>query len=74
MDYLGFCRWDSGCMRKIRFSRAAHARIRIRRILRSGRVFDGDSLVPYRCRYCMGFHIGHARCNQQVNSQGREQL
>jgi hypothetical protein len=66
----GYCRWASSCGRKIRFSHAAHARMRVRQIMDSGEGLAVDSLAAYRCQFCGGFHIGHARCNQR---EGREQ-
>ena len=71
--FEGFCRWASSCERKISFSRAAHARMRIRHIMHSGDGLAVDTLAAYRCQFCGGFHIGHARCNQRENREGREQ-
>lgn len=67
-----FCRWTSSCKNKIRFSRAAHAKSRIRRILDSGNGLTVDALAAYRCQFCGGFHIGHIRCNPSER-KGREQ-
>lgn len=73
-DLEGFCRWACSCGRKIRFSRAAHARMRIRHILHQGNGLAVDTLAAYRSQFCGGFHIGHARCNQKSQSERGEQL
>ena len=71
MENSDFCHWDSCCRKKVRFSHAAHARLRIQRLLRSGYGLAVDSLAAYRCEYCGGWHIGHERCNQQTHGVGR---
>jgi hypothetical protein len=73
-DLEGFYRWASSCGRKIRFSRAAHARMRIRHILHSGNGLALDTLAANRCQFRGGFHIGHARCNQKSQSEREGQL
>jgi hypothetical protein len=72
MSMVDYCRWDSSCGRKVRFSRAAHAQKRLRRILHSGFGFAVDTLPAYRCRFCLGFHLEPARFNQhsQVQREG----
>ena len=60
MSEEDYCRWASSCERKVRFSSASHARLRIRHILHSGDGLAVERLVPYRCEFCAGFHIGHA--------------
>ena len=74
MDVSGFCLWDSGCRKKVRFSHATHACMRIRRIVRSGNGLGVESLAACRCQFCGGFHIGHARCDQDTHSKRREQI
>jgi len=71
MDEFVFCRWDSSCGRKTRFSHAAHARMRIRRIVRSGQGLAVESLAAYRCQVCGGFHIGHAKCDLRIHGEER---
>lgn len=61
MDNLEFYRWDTFRGRKIRFSHAAHARMRIRHILHSVNGLAVDSLAACRCKFCGGFHIGHSK-------------
>jgi hypothetical protein len=41
--------------------------------MHSGDGLAVDTLAAYRCQFCGGFHIGHARCNQRENREGREQ-
>lgn len=74
MTEVDYCRWDSSCGRKIKFSRAAHAYRRLWRILHSGYGFAVDTLAAYRCLFCFGFHIGHARCNQLAKNQWKGEL
>jgi hypothetical protein len=74
MTEVDYCKWDSSCGRKVRFSRAAHAQKRLRRILDSGIGFAVDTLAAYRCNFCLGFHIGNARCNQQAHNQWEGEL
>jgi hypothetical protein len=71
MTEVDFCLWDSGCRKKIRFSQAAHARTQIRRILRLGDGLAVEILAAYRCQFCRGFHIGHAKCDQHRQREGR---
>lgn len=72
MGEKDYCRWASSCERKVRFSRSSHARLRIWRILRWGSGHAVERLVPYRCQYCGGFHIGHAAsCNRKEIKKGR---
>jgi hypothetical protein len=33
-----------------------------------------DTLAAYRCLFCFGFHIGHARCNQLAKNQWKGEL
>jgi len=61
MDYDVFCRWDSGCKFKVRFSHRSHANQRIKRLLHMGSGLDISSLVAYKCVFCGGFHFGHRR-------------
>jgi hypothetical protein len=74
MGYPVFCSWASSCGSKVRFSHAAHARMRIRHISRSGNGLAVDTLAAYRCQFCGGFHIGHARCNQTLQRERGGQL
>jgi hypothetical protein len=67
---FSFSRWDSCCARKTRFSHAAHARARIRRIRASGGGLSIGTLVTYKCQFCSGFHIGHDHSNH--HSRGKE--
>jgi hypothetical protein len=71
MGISDFCHWDSGCRKKIRFSHAVHARVRIRHILRLGDGLAVGELATYRCQFCHGFHIGHARSDQHRQKEGR---
>jgi len=71
MGISDFCCWDSGCRKKVRFSHAAHARMRIRRIVPSGNGLAVESLATYRCQFCGGFHIGHAKCDLRMHGEGR---
>jgi ribosomal protein L32 len=71
MGNLDLCSWASSCGRKVRFSHATHARMRIRRIQDSGNGLSVDALAAYRCEFCGGFHIGHTRCNRQADSERR---
>jgi hypothetical protein len=41
MTEVDYCRWDSSCGRKVKFSRAAHAHRRFWRIHHSGYGFCG---------------------------------
>jgi ribosomal protein L32 len=76
MDNIDFCRWESSCGRKVRFSRVTHAKMRIRRIMHSGNGLAVDALAAYRCKFCGGFHIGHAKCDERVIAKNawREEL
>jgi len=58
---LNYCHWASSCRRKIRFSHAHHAMLRIQCILQSATAVEATSLVSYQCSHCGGFHIGHKR-------------
>jgi hypothetical protein len=71
MGNTDFCLWDSSCRKKVRYSHAADARMRIRRISRLGDGLGVEALATYRCRFCGGFHIGHTKCMRQVQSEGR---
>ncbi len=56
-----FCKWDSGCRSKVRYSKASHAERRIRLIRRRGCGLSTTTLNTYRCPDCGGFHFGHKR-------------
>ncbi len=71
MTAVDFCRWDSSCGKKVRFSQAAHARMHIKRILRLGDGLSVEFLAAYRCQFCRGFHIGHAKCDRHGQREGR---
>jgi hypothetical protein len=61
-----FCDWASSCGRKVRFSHAKHASMRIQKILQSGDGLNVDSLATYHCQFCAGFHVGHMRARGRV--------
>ena len=74
MGEMDYCRWATSCERKVRFSHASHARLGIRHIANSGDGLAVERLVPYRCQFCSGFHIGHvARCNSGGNGERMRQ-
>ncbi len=74
MDIQCFCRFDSSCSRKVRFSHAAHAQARIKRIMGSGFAYAAESLASYKCNFCNGFHIGHQFCSRHARSAGRGEI
>lgn len=74
MEILQYNDWASSCGRKRRYSRAAHARMCIGRILKLGEGLGMETLNTYRCRFCGGFHIGHSRCNRQSLGSGGRQI
>lgn len=74
MGNADFCRWASSCWKKIRFSHATHAKLRIESILHSVNSLDTEQLAVYRCQFCGGFHIGHHRYCEQGNREGRGEL
>lgn len=58
------------CGNKVKHGSEAEARQAIREMKQRGRL---DMIVPYRCRYCGAYHIGHPPANvrQAMAARGR---
>jgi hypothetical protein len=71
-DRVKFMAWDSGCGRKVRYSKARHAFQQIRRISRLSDRRAVDSLETYHCRFCGGWHFGHLRSDNTLTEVSGE--
>jgi hypothetical protein len=71
MEIRDYCHWAASCGRKKRYRCANHARMCMSRILRQGNGIEMETLATYRCSFCGGFHMGHARSNRQARAAER---
>ncbi len=69
LEYL-FCNWASSCSAKTRYSKRDHAEAQISRLRRSDERRDNESLNPYKCQFCNGFHFGHRCSSIQIEQEG----
>jgi hypothetical protein len=58
------------CAAKVRHATAESASIALVK-LRRRPDFNGGRLGVYRCRFCKGYHVGHAIGQQPVGLKGR---
>lgn len=49
----------NSCDGKRRFPTIGEAHRIIKRVKRSAQADHAETLSPYRCRFCKGFHFGH---------------
>ena len=65
-----FWHLSSSCYGKKRFSHAAHAKVQMQKLLRSGKAVNADRLAIYHCDACAGYHIGHKRIEGEELDSG----